>query len=293
MAISLEDIKNLRERTGAGMADCKKALEEAGGDMDGAIEILRKKGAATAAKRADKAADEGMIATAVSADHTAGVVVEINCETDFVARNEEFGTFAEKIANVVLEKNPASEAELLGTDMGGMTVEAGLNELLAKFSERIGIRRFERIRTDDGFISAYVHGGARLAVLVELAGIGEDTEKADRIARDIAMQVAAMNPAHVSRDEFTAETIEKEKEIYREQLAAENKPAEIVEKIVNGRLEKFFEESTLLEQSFVKDSSKSVADVLKECNEGATVRRFLRFNLGESLEEVPSDESEA
>ena len=293
MAISLEYIKNLRERTGAGMADCKKALEEAGGDMDGAIEILRKKGAATAAKRADKAADEGMIATAVSADHTAGVVVEINCETDFVARNEEFGTFAEKIANVVLEKNPASEAELLGTDMGGMTVEAGLNELLAKFSERIGIRRFERIRTDDGFISAYVHGGARLAVLVELAGIGEDTEKADRIARDIAMQVAAMNPAHVSRDEFTAETIEKEKEIYREQLAAENKPAEIVEKIVNGRLEKFFEESTLLEQSFVKDSSKSVADVLKECNEGATVRRFLRFNLGESLEEVPSDESEA
>ena len=236
------------------MADCKKALEEAGGDMDGAIEILRKKGAATAAKRADKAADEGMIATAVSADHTAGVVVEINCETDFVARNEEFGTFAEKIANVVLEKNPASEAELLGTDMGGMTVEAGLNELLAKFSERIGIRRFERIRTDDGFISAYVHGAARRAVLVELAGIGEDTEKADRIARDIAMQVAAMNPAHVSRDEFTAETIEKEKEIYREQLAAENKPAEIVEKIVNGRLEKFFEESTLLEQSFVKDS---------------------------------------
>ncbi|MGE3802319.1 MAG: translation elongation factor Ts [Candidatus Kapaibacterium sp.] len=290
MAITLEDIKNLRERTGAGMADCKKALEEANGDMEGAIDILRKKGAATAAKRADKAADEGMIATAVADDHKSAAVVEINCETDFVARNAEFSTFAEKIANVVLQNNPASEAELLSAEIDGITVEAGLNELLAKFSERIGIRRFERIETNDGFISDYIHGGSRLAVLVELGSAGDDNDKSDRLARDIAMQVAAMNPAHVSRDEFTPEVIEKEREIYREQLAGENKPADIIEKIVNGRVEKFFEESTLLEQSFVKDSSKRIADVMKEHSEGATVRRFIRFNLGESLEEATSTE---
>ena len=288
MAISLDDIKNLRERTGAGMADCKKALEEANGDMDGAIEILRKKGAATAAKRADKAADEGMIATAVSDDHKSGAVVEVNCETDFVARNEEFSSFAEKIAKVVLDNNPSNEAELLSTEIDGLTVEEGLNELLAKFSERIGIRRFMRIDTADGFIADYIHSGSRLAVLVELAGAGDDAEKADRLARDIAMQVAAMNPAHVSRDEFTEEVIEKEREIYREQLATENKPQDIIEKIVNGRVEKFFEESTLLEQSFVKDSSKNVVDVLKEHGEDTSVRRFIRFNLGEALDQEPA-----
>ena len=289
MAISLEDIKNLRARTGAGMADCKKALEESNGDMEGAIEILRKKGAATAAKRADKAADEGVVATAVADDYKSAAIVEINCETDFVARNEEFSSFAEKVARLILEKNPSSETELMSAEIDGATVEAGLNELLAKFSERIGIRRFERIETSDGFISDYIHGGSRLAVLVELAGVGDDTEAADRLARDIAMQVAAMSPAHVSREEFTAESIEKEKEIYREQLAGENKPADILEKIVNGRIEKFFEESTLMEQSFVKDSSKSVTEVLKEHGENATVRRFVRFNLGESLEEAETN----
>ena len=216
MAITLEDIKNLRERTGAGMADCKKALEEANGDMEGAIDILRKKGAATAAKRADKAADEGMIATAVADDHKSAAVVEINCETDFVARNAEFSSFAEKIANVVLQNNPASEAELMSADIDGITVEAGLNELRAKFSERIGIRRFERIESNDGFISDYIHGGSRLAVLVELGSAGDDTDKSDRLARDIALHVAAMTPAHVSRDESTNEVIEQERVIYRE-----------------------------------------------------------------------------
>lgn len=283
MAISLDDIKRLRERSGAGMADCKKALEEADGNMEEAIDILRKKGAATAAKRADKAADEGVIATAVADDHKAAAMVEINCETDFVARNEQFTTFATALATLVLEKNPSNEEDLLKLEMNGMTVEQGLNELLAKFSERIGVRRFVRMETSDGFLSDYVHGGSRLAVLVELAGI--DGENGVRVARDVAMQVAAMNPQHVSRDEVSEATLEREREIYREQLAGEKKPAEIIEKIITGRVEKYYEESVLLEQSFVKDSSKSVTEVLKAEGEGVTVRSFTRFNLGEAVPE--------
>lgn len=283
MAISLDDIKRLRERSGAGMADCKKALEEADGNMEEAIDILRKKGAATAAKRADKAADEGVIATAVADDHKAAAMVEVNCETDFVARNEQFTTFATALAALVLVENPSNDEELLKLEMNGMTVEQGLNELLAKFSERIGVRRFVRMETSDGFLSDYVHGGSRLAVLVELAGI--DGENGVRVARDVAMQVAAMNPQHVSRDEVSEATLEREREIYREQLAGEKKPAEIIEKIINGRVEKYYEESVLLEQSFVKDSSKSVTEVLKAEGEGVTVRSFTRFNLGEAVPE--------
>lgn len=285
MAITLDDIKTLRARTGAGMADCKKALEDADGNMDEAIDILRKKGAATAAKRADKAADEGVIATAVSDDHTAAAVVEVNCETDFVARNEEFSTFAQKVADYILTENPGSEASLMAAEIDGTSVEKHLNDLLAKFSEKIEIRRFERIASEDGFVADYVHGGARLAVLVELEGVA-DTSTAEDVARDVAMQVAAMNPAHVRRDEVTRETLEKEREIYRDQLASENKPAEILEKIISGRLEKYYEQNVLLEQSFVKDSSKSVSEVLgEEAGKDATVRRFVRFNLGEEVDE--------
>lgn len=288
MAISLEDIKKLRERSGAGMADCKKALEEADGDMEGAIEILRKKGAATAAKRADKSADEGVVATAIADDHKSGAMVEVNCETDFVARNEQFSSFAERLAQVVLEKNPGSHEELLEQSIGEMSVQQELNELLAKFSERIEIRRTARMETTDGYITAYLHSGSRLAVLVDLANAGDNAEQ---LGRDVAMQVAAMNPMHVRREEVAETMVEKEKNIYREQLAAENKPAEIIEKIITGRVEKFFEENVLLEQSFVKDSAKSVSDVLKEHGADTTVRSFVRFNLGEELPESASVEN--
>ncbi len=289
MAISLEDIKTLRARTGAGMADCKKALEEADGDMDGAIDILRKKGAATAAKRADKAADEGVIATAVTADNSAAAIVEINCETDFVARNEEFTAFADSLAQLVLNAHPASEADLLAAEIDGVTVEKHLNDLLAKFSERIEVARFERATTDGGYLADYVHSGARLAVLVELAGV--EGESAYSLARDVAMQVAAMNPLHTNRDEVSEALLEKEKEIYRDQLAAENKPADIIERIVSGRIEKYYEVNVLLEQSFVKDSSKNVQEVLKEAaGDSATVSRFIRYNLGESVDEPAAAE---
>ncbi len=278
MANTLEDIKTLRARTGAGMADCKKALEEADGDMDGAIEILRKKGAATAAKRADKAADEGVIATAIADDNRSAAIVEINCETDFVARNEDFSGYAAKIAAAILADNPADLDSMKGIEIDGTTIESGLNDLLAKFSERIEVRRFERLESDSGYLGDYIHGGARLGVLIELS---TPSDGAEVLSRDVAMQVAAMNPSFVRRDQVSDEKLEKEREIYRDQLAGENKPPEIVERIITGRLEKYYEENVLLEQSFVKDSAQSVNDVLGE----STVSRFVRYNLGEAIEE--------
>ena len=288
MAISAQDVKSLRDRTGAGMADCKKALEDAGGDINGAIEILRKKGAATAAKRADKAANEGVVATAVSDDHKRGAIVEINCETDFVARNEEFSTFARKLAKAILEGNPTNNEELNALKIGDITVETALHELLGKFSERIEVRRFALIATDDGYVTEYVHHGDKLGVLIELSAAG-DTERTNGLARDVAMQVAAMNPSYVNRTEIPQSIIEKEREIYTEQTAAEGKKPEIAEKIVANRVEKFFGDVCLVEQSFVKDSAKTIKDILAEFGKAegteVDVRRFIRFNLGESLAE--------
>jgi len=284
MAVSVEDVKRLRNRTGAGMADCKKALDEANGDMEEAIEILRKKGAATAAKRADHSANEGVITTATSADHRSAAIVEVNCETDFVARNEGFTDFTRKLADYVLESKPASMEALLAGTIDGTTVQDHLNDLLAKFSERIEIRRFEVLDASNGVVADYVHNGDKLAVLVEFSGEG-DLSGLTGLGRDIAMQVAAMNPAFVSRESVPGEVLEKEKEIYLEQVANEGKKPEFADKIVAGRIEKFFTESTLLEQSYVKDSSKQVREVLaeagKEIGTPVSVVRFLRYNLGE------------
>jgi elongation factor Ts len=285
MAISAQDVKSLRDRTGAGMADCKKALEEAGGDMDGAIEILRKKGAATAAKRADKAANEGVVSTATSGDRSRAAMVEVNCETDFVARNEEFAGFTRKLAQFVLDNEPANMDALMAGEIEGKSVQTWLNELLGKFSERIEIKRFGVIKTDGGFVADYVHNGDKLGVLVELTGSG-DPEKTGAIARDIAMQVAAMNPSYVKRDEIPQTVLDKEREIYLEQVVNEGKKPEFAEKIITGRLEKFFADACLLEQTFVKDSSKLIRDVLadfsKEAGGDVTVARFVRYNLGEN-----------
>lgn len=284
MAISPQDVKSLRDRTGAGMADCKKALEEANGDMQGAIEILRKKGAATAAKRADKVANEGVVATAVSADQKKAAMVEVNCETDFVARNEEFSTFARNLATYILENEPADTATLLQGELGGKTVQNWLDELLGKFAERIEIKRFDILKSDAGFVAHYVHHGDKLGVLIELTNAA-DPEKTSSIARDIAMQVAAMNPSFVHRGEVPQEVLEKEKEIYREQTINEGKKPEFAEKIIAGRIEKFFGDACLIEQSFVKDSSKLVRDILadfsKESGAEVNVSRFIRYNLGE------------
>jgi elongation factor Ts len=285
MAISPQDVKSLRDRTGAGMADCKKALEEANGDTEKAVEILRKKGAATAAKRSDKAANEGVVATATSEDRKKASIVEVNCETDFVARNEEVSGFARKLALYVLENQPADLEALLGGEIEGKSIQNWLNELLGKFSERIEIKRFDVLTSDNGYVAEYVHNGDKLGVLIELSASG-DPVRTSTVARDLAMQIAAMNPAYVRREETPESVISKEKEIYAEQAAREGKKPEIAEKVATGRLEKFFADFCLLEQSFVKDSTKVVRDILadfsKEAGQDVTVVRFMRYNLGES-----------
>ncbi len=285
MAISAQDVKSLRDRTGAGMADCKKALEEAGGDVDSAIEVLRKKGAATAAKRADKAANEGVVATAISDDRQRAAMVEVNCETDFVARNEEFSTFTRSLAKHVLDTEPADLEALLASEMEGKSVQTWLNELLGKFSERIEIKRFDIVKTEGGTVADYVHNGDKLAVLVELTGNGGG-ETAGTLGRDIAMQIAAMNPSYVNRDEIPGTVLEKEREIYREQVLNEGKKPEFADKIITGRLEKYFADSCLLEQTFVKDSTKLIreilADISKNAGQDISVVRFKRYNLGET-----------
>jgi elongation factor Ts len=271
------------------MADCKKALEEAGGDMEAAIDVLRKKGAATAAKRADRSANEGVVATAISKDHSRGAIVEVNCETDFVARNEEFSSVAHKLAEQILEHQPADMDALMALEIDGKTVEQALHDLLGKFSERIEIKRFDVLRSDSGYVAAYVHHGDKLAVLIELSQAG-DPEPTDAIARDVAMQVAAMNPSFVHRKDVPEAVLAKEREILTEQTINEGKKPEIAEKIVAGRIEKYFGDSCLLEQSFVKDSSKTVHDVMvdfgNEQNKEVTVLSFIRYNIGEATPET-------
>lgn len=280
MAISAELVKKLRDRTGAGMADCKKALEEANGNEEQAIEILRKKGAASAAKRADRVAKEGVIVTAVSDDKSKAVIAEVNSETDFVARNESFVAFAQDVANAALTASPNSHEEFLMTKMSnGISIAEGVGEQTGRIGEKIEARRFELVDTKDGVVASYIHPGAKLGVLVALKGI--DPEKGLPLGRDIAMQVAAMNPLALDRSAVDATTIEKEMDIFRTQLKNEGKKDEIIEKILGGKMDKFYQENTLLEQSFIKDASKTITDLLKEAGNGVTVTGYVRMQLGE------------
>ena len=283
MDITSEVIKRLREKTGAGMMDCKRALEASNGDVEAAIEYLRKKGAAVGAKRAERAAKEGVIATRVSADNTCGVAVEINCETDFVGRSDDFTGFAAQVVDTILRDRPASVEALQGLKTAaGKTVAELLNDLLAKVGEKIEIRRLEIINAPDGSVSSYTHLGSKIGVLVEFGGM--DASGA-QVGRDVAMQVAAMSPACVSRDQVTKDLIEREMEIYRTQAKNEGKKEQIVEKIATGRLEKYYQEVCLLDQTFIKDPGKTIKDVLadlsKTTGKATTVRRFIRFHLGE------------
>lgn len=283
--ITAQTVKELREKTGAGMADCKKALEEAGGDMQAAIEWLRKRGAASVAKRADREANEGIVLAKTSADGKIGAIVEVNCETDFVGRNEEFVAFANAICDAVLSTPYASEDELWNATHDGKTLANLRDEILAKFSEKIGLRRYARVATD-GFVTDYNHAGSRLGVLIEFAGTsGADDLKPHM--RDVAMQIAAMQPLVVERSQVDTSTLEKEIEIYKQQAIQEGKKEDIAERIAQGRLGKFYEENVLLEQVFVKDSSKKVSDVVAEISKvaGADVKvvSFLRYNLGDKI----------
>jgi elongation factor Ts len=280
MAISPALVKHLRDKTGAGMADCKKALEEANGNEDQAIEFLRKRGAASAAKRADRVAKEGVVVSSVSEDKTRAILAEVNSETDFVARNETFMQFAQDIAHAALTANPNTHEEFLLSKLAsGATIAEEVGAQTGRLGEKLEARRFEMLSEPNGFVTSYIHPGSKLGVLVAISGTKDGAATA--IGRDIAMQIAAMNPMSVRRDEITVDQVEKEIDIYRTQARNEGKKEEIIDRIAKNKLEKFYQDNCLLEQSFIKDAAKTVTDLLKEAGKGVTVTGFVRMQLGE------------
>ncbi len=285
MNISAALVKDLRERTGSGMMECKKALVEAGGDIEAAVEIMRKSGLAKADKKSSRTAAEGRISVKTSADSKIAVVLEINCETDFVAKNDDFIVFADAVAESLLVSDAVTLDDALALSLvdGNGSIEENRRELIAKLGENINVRRFERYESSNGLIASYLHG-TRIGVLVEI--IGGDIA----LGRDIAMHVAASKPVCVDESGVSAELIAKEKDIYSAQAAESGKPADIIEKMVGGRIKKFFGEITLLGQPFVKDPDQTVGALLKA--KGASVFRFSRLEVGEGIEKEVSDFAE-
>lgn len=273
--ISASDVNKLRQQTGAGMMDCKKALVEANGDFEAAVDYLRKKGAKVAASRQDRDSNEGVIIAKASTDGKSGIVVEVNCETDFVAKNADFVAFAEKIATVALENKPATLEELKALTVDGKVIAELLIEQTGVIGEKIDVSKYEIVTGEK--IVAYIHGNYRLGVLV---GLSADAAGVEEAGKDVAMQIAAMNPVAIDKDGVDSHTIERELEIAKEQIRAEGKPEEMVEKIAAGKLNKFYKENTLLNQEFVKDSSKTIAQFLDSVSKGLTVTAFKRVQLG-------------
>jgi elongation factor Ts len=273
--ITASVVNQLRKMTGAGMMDCKKALQEANGDMDAAVDILRKKGAAKAAKRADRDAAEGLAIALSSADNSYGIVVEVNCETDFVAKNEDFSAFANQVAEFALENKPADKDALLASSFEGKTLAEILVDKTAVIGEKVDISNYALLESDG--VAAYNHGANRIGVLVALTS---NADAAIEAGKDVAMQIAAMNPIAVDETQVSEEVKAKELEIGREQAIAEGKPEQIVDKIAQGKLQKFYKENTLVHQAFVKDSSMNVAAFLKSIDNDLKVTSFVRFQLG-------------
>ncbi|MFN4082461.1 MAG: translation elongation factor Ts [Bacteroidia bacterium] len=275
MSVTAADVNRLRQMTGAGMMDCKKALEETKGDFDAAVDFLRKKGAKISANRADRDAKEGAIIAKTSTDGKTGVIVQLSCETDFVAKNEDFVAFTHKLADIALANKPANIDALKALPMDGLTVADKITEQVGKIGEKIDIVKYEIIEGNN--IVAYIHAGNRLGVLVELNNV--PTEANIAAGKDAAMQIAALNPIAVDKTDVDATVIERELEIAKEQVRAEGKPENMVEKIAQGKLGKFYKESTLLNQEFVKDNSKTVGQMLDEAEKGLTILRFKRVSL--------------
>ena len=275
--ITAELVKNLREKTGAGMMDCKKVLTETNGDMEKAAELLRERGIAKAAKKSGRIAAEGLVAAHVTADKKVGAIVEVNAETDFVAKNEEFVNFVNDIAEIVAVKAPADLEALFATTYkdAGKTVQEVLTEKIATIGENMSIRRFERFEST-GLVESYIHGAGKIAVLVDFAK-GE-TE----LAKDVCMQIAAARPEFFNRESVPQDRVAKEMEILKAQAMNEGKPAEIAEKMVQGRIGKFYSEICLLDQEFVKDPSVKVGELIK--SKGSEMTRFARFEKGEGIE---------
>lgn len=292
MVITPQLVKELREKSGAGMLDCKKALVESNGDMDAAIEFLRKKGLKALASKAGRIAAEGIVVSHLNSNQKVGVLLELNCETDFVTKGDEFNNFANDLAELVAEKNIDSLETLLDTPFRkSKKVSDELNLLVAKIGEKMDVRRFVRIEAKDSEkLVYYVHLGSKIGVFVKLNNSSVD----DRIAKDIAMHIAASHPQYLNRSDIPPEVIEKEKEIYREQLASSGKPPEIIEKILNGKAAKFAAEVCLNEQVFIKDPAgkKSVAHILKEIEPGLKILSFVRYQVGEGMEKRKDDFAE-
>lgn len=277
MAITAQMVKELREKTGAGMMDCKKALQETDGDMDKAIDFLREKGIAKAAKKGDRIAAEGL--TAIKVDGNEAVILEVNSETDFVAKNEGFQTLVSELAEHLLASKPASAEEALTQSMtNGSTVESHINSAIAKIGEKLSLRRFSVLtKTDNDAFGAYLHMGGRIGVLTVLEGTTDE-----EAAKDVSMHIAALNPKYVSRDEVSAEEVERERQVLTQQALNEGKPENIVAKMVEGRLSKYFEDVCVNDQAFVKNPDQKVGKFVE--SKGGKIREFVRFEVGEGIE---------
>ena len=272
-------VKELREKTGAGMMDCKKVLTETDGDMEKAMELLRERGIAKAAKKSGRVAAEGLVEAYVSEDGKVGAVVEVNAETDFVAKNEEFKTFVMDVAKQVVKNNPATVEDLLAENsiaVDGKTVNEVLIDKIATIGENMTIRRFARYETESGLVAKYIHGDGKIGVLVEMENADET------LAKDICMQIAAAKPEYLDRDAVPAERLAKEMEILKIQAMNEGKPEAIAEKIVQGRVNKFYSEICLVDQEFVKNPDMKVCELLKQ--HGSKVVKFARLEKGEGIE---------
>lgn len=282
MAITAAQVNELRQKTGAGMMDCKNALTEANGDFEKAIELLRKKGAAVASKRAEKTANEGLVLTKISEDKQFGVIVEVNCETDFVARSDDFIKFANEVLEKIYSTKPASVDELM---QKSPELQGRLTDVIGKIGEKIQISRFAIESANNGMLVDYIHLGSKLGVLIKYDNADKGKNEFAEIGKDIAMQVAAMKPICVYREEVPKDIIDKEMDIYKELARKEGKPEQILEKIAQGRLNKFYQENCLVEQAFIKDNTKTVGDLIKEFNskQGMQIKiaLFRRFHLGD------------
>lgn len=282
MEITAAKVNELRQKTGAGMMDCKKALVEANGDFEKAIELLRKKGTVVASKRAEKSANEGMILTKISDDKKSGVMVEVNCETDFVARSEGFVSFANFVLESADSKKTKNLDELLKSNS---TISEKMSDIMGKVGEKVAVSRVTSEDTNNGLVADYIHPGSKLGVLVMFDTLENHHDDFMSIAKDIAMQVAAMKPLCVNREEVSKDVIDKEIDIYKELARKEGKPGNILEKIALGKLNKFYQENCLSEQIYIKDNTKTVSDLLKEFNAkhktSVKLSRFKRFHLSD------------
>lgn len=281
MAITASQVYELRKKTGAGMMDCKNALSEANGDLEKAVEILRKKGASVATKRAEKSAGEGMVLTKVSNDKKSASIVEINCETDFVTKGNDFVSFANSVLENIHTNKPKNLESLLNDEK----VKNSLTNLMGKVGEKIEISRFINENDDSAMYIDYVHMGSKLGVIVKFGNVSNPTDELNNLGRDIAMQIAAMKPVYVNREEISKEVVDKEIEIYKELARKEGKSEQILDKISQGKLNKYYQENCLIEQAYIKDNTKTVDTLIKELNtrneSDVSIVHFHRFHLSD------------